>query len=119
MTPESGALRNLQSGSLQVNVLRDSLRVTIQLEGRLVFPWVRLVRTVWDGIRDDWQHPYRVIDLRQVQQVDADGADLLREMVRSGCRPIVTNGSLRSLLHSISQQVREMRLETNSVSISR
>lgn len=104
---------------LQVHVSKHPGSVIVQVKGALVYPGTRTLRATWQQIQADPPTALRILDLTGVRQVDSDGADLLREILRSGFRPLVQDAALRDLLHSIQCQIREANIQLEFDELSR
>ncbi len=70
---------------------------TLKIEGKLVGPWIGELESAcctWDFV------PERVLlDLARLTFVDAEGARLLKALIRDGARVIACSGFVAEMLH--------------------
>ncbi len=85
---------------LKITIVRNAQGTTVALAGRLAGPWVQEVRRCWMeagvGHRDRWR-----VDLRETTHMDAEGKDLLSEMLRRGVRCEAKGCLMRAVLESL------------------
>jgi anti-anti-sigma regulatory factor len=65
---------------LKITVHDEPETITMQLEGRVIGPWVREFDQVWRSLADSLGSRRLCIDLREVMQMDADGRAVLAEI---------------------------------------
>ena len=65
---------------LRITIHETSKRQTIQLEGKIVGPWVAELSRVWRSLAPALGSRELLLDLRGVAFIDADGRQLLREI---------------------------------------
>ena len=73
---------------LRVTIHEDARTRTIQLEGKIVGPWVEELSCIWHSLEGSLGSKELHLDLRDVDFVGAKGRQLLREIYQkthSGC----------------------------------
>jgi hypothetical protein len=80
---------------LRVTTERTDAMLSFQLEGKLVGPWVAVLRECWQRRP---LGPMVQVDLRSVSFVDAAGKALLAEMAREGARLIAHDCEMKQLV---------------------
>jgi ABC-type transporter Mla MlaB component len=65
---------------LKITIHENSGMTTIQLEGKLVGPWVDELNRVWSSLLGSTSARKLEIDLRDIAFVDANGKKLLQEI---------------------------------------
>jgi len=73
-----------------------------RLEGKLSGPWVAELRGCWQTASSTTQGRRSVLDLREVDFVDASGESLLSEMTRAGVSLQVSTPFMRAVVEGIS-----------------
>jgi ABC-type transporter Mla MlaB component len=100
-------MREMKSSRLEVSLSRPPGALTIHVRGKLIYPWTRTLRNRWQESTFVSNGVRKTLDLSGVRQIDADGADLLREMMRSGFRMVTRDPALQDLVESMETQIRE------------
>jgi ABC-type transporter Mla MlaB component len=78
---------------LRITVQRQAGSIVLQLEGKLIGPWVMELRRVWTHGKAMPPAPALTIDLTEVSRIDSDGTHLLQEIHSAGGR-LVGSGLL-------------------------
>jgi anti-anti-sigma regulatory factor len=65
---------------LKITVHKTAKGQTIQLEGKIVGPWVQELKRTWQSLEPSLGAKQLQLDLRDVVFVDANGRQLLREI---------------------------------------
>jgi hypothetical protein len=65
---------------LKITLHDEPEAITMQLEGRVIGPWVREFDQVWRSLAGSLGSRRLCIDLREVMQMDADGRAVLAEI---------------------------------------
>jgi hypothetical protein len=68
----------------------------LQVEGRLVGPWVDELRQVAEGLLAEGRRPR--LDLDEVRFAEAEGAALIRELTARGCEVLRRSRFVEELL---------------------
>jgi ABC-type transporter Mla MlaB component len=82
---------------LRVTPIRNHQSVTLKLEGSLLQPWISELRRACDDARS--KYPLVQLDLSQLAFVDADGAQLLEELIAAGMHVCKSSPFVSELLH--------------------
>jgi anti-anti-sigma regulatory factor len=67
---------------------------TIQLEGKIVGPWVEELRRVWCSLAPSFDSKELLLDLRGVAFIDAQGRQLLRQIFQRTSTRFVADSPL-------------------------
>jgi hypothetical protein len=77
---------------LRISVRQEADAWTLQLEGKLIGPWVHEARTCWEQVRSSQRRSTFKLDLAGVTMIDNAGRSFLSlahahgaELVASGC----------------------------------
>lgn len=81
---------------LRINRNENDAALTLKLEGKLLKPWVAVVR---DSIGETHDHPKLQLDLSNVSFVDAAGAELLEELLVRGAEIVACSSFVREMLN--------------------
>jgi len=96
--------------------LHDGPReLRLNLEGRLSGPWVSELRQCWSAAASAARGRGTVVDLREVDFVDAQGEALLSEMHRQGACLVAETPLIRALVEEIMGPSRCARVEEKPV----
>ena len=87
---------------LRVTIHDGSKELRIRLEGRLAGPWVREVETCWEQSLASAGRRALIVDLRNVDFVDAAGERLLACMHRHGARLIACGAMMSHVVFEIA-----------------
>ena len=79
---------------LRITIHGSAKDQTIQLEGKIVGPWVEEFDRTWRSLAPSLGSKQLQIDLRSVAFVDADGRQLLREIYRKSNAHFLTDSPL-------------------------
>ena len=71
---------------LKITVHVDPRSMTLQLEGRLVGPWVGELERSWASVMNGRANRSLLVDLSAVTYVDERGKDLLKRLHRDGAQ---------------------------------
>ena len=95
--------------------LHDSSRdLRFRLEGRLSGAWVKELRQCWLTAQSTVGDRKTILDLGEVDYVDADGQSLLKDMYRQGIALQGTSPLIRELVHEIEKAGRYATVEEAS-----
>lgn len=81
---------------LRINRTENDAALTLKLEGKLLKPWVAVVR---ESIGNPHDHPKLQLDLSNVSFVDAAGAELLEELLVRGAEIVACSSFVREMLN--------------------
>ena len=96
---------------LKITLHDSSGELRFRLEGRLSGAWVAEFRQCWQTAQSTVRNRRTVVDLREVDYVDADGDALLRSMYREGVNLQAHTPLIRELVREIERQERCGRVE--------
>lgn len=88
---------------LRITIREQGNVATIQLEGRLVGPWVEELKQCWENLNARSKGKIILADLHAVTFVDASGKALLQKMRRSGTRLSGRGVLITQILDEIEQ----------------
>jgi hypothetical protein len=71
------------------------------LQGRLCNRWAADLKERWESTRSTRKGRRCIVDLEDVTSVDADGEDVLLEMVAEGAELFATRAYMKHLLESL------------------
>lgn len=86
---------------LKITILDSAQELRLRLEGRLAGPWVNELRQCWQTAASTTQLRPTILDLREVDFVDADGQGLLGDMHRKGVRLEAASPLMQHLVEEI------------------
>jgi len=85
----------------RITVHDDPASVTLQLEGRLAGPWVRVLEDCWQSALDRQRKPTLRVDLTEVTSIDAAGQACLAAMHSQGAEFITADCLMKSVVAEI------------------
>ncbi len=88
-------------GMLKITLLDSSAELRLRLEGKLSGPWVTELRQCWLTASSTTAGRETVVDLRDVDFVDAEGQQLLAEMHGRHVELVAASPLIRSMLEEI------------------
>ncbi len=88
---------------LKITIHDSAKELKFRLEGRLSGPWVEELRQCWQTARSTTALRATVLDLREVDFVDAQGQKLLEEMGPAGVRLIASSPLIQALVEEITR----------------
>jgi anti-anti-sigma regulatory factor len=90
---------------LKITRRNEDSTPVIQVEGRLVGPWVKELEACWRSVAATESHPVRV-DLTAVSYIDDAGAELLKTMCKERVDMKVKGCFTTCLIETIKQAFR-------------
>jgi ABC-type transporter Mla MlaB component len=87
---------------LRITTHQNGGRLGIQLEGRLVGPWVAAARECWEQLLSQCGAEPIEVDLRAVSYVDAAGRALLAEMAGRSSRFLTCDCQMKAIVAEIA-----------------
>jgi anti-anti-sigma regulatory factor len=86
---------------LKITLLDSAAELRFQLEGRLAGAWVNELRQCWTTAASTTAGRAAIVDLREVDFVDAPGELLLADMHRAGVRLEAITPLIRAVVQGI------------------
>jgi hypothetical protein len=71
---------------LRISIVEGRSERRLVLEGKLVSPWVDVLKTAYENAKADSNGRQLVIDLRNLTTISDQGENLLLELMRRGVR---------------------------------
>jgi anti-anti-sigma regulatory factor len=71
---------------LRISIVEGRSQRQLVLEGRLVSPWVDVLKTAYENAKADSNGRQLVIDLRNLTTISNQGESLLLELMKQGVR---------------------------------
>ena len=94
---------------LRIGIRRDAESIDLNVEGRLVGPWVHELEKCWQAESLSRRERPIVVNLTSVTFVDSEGRELLTEMRRSGVVLVPTGCLMNLIVDEIEAQVEDAR----------
>jgi len=91
-------------GMLKITLLDNAKELRFRLEGRLAGPWVEELRQSWQSAESAGHGKCMVVDLRDVDFIDAPGQFLLAEMYRKGVQLDAVTPLIQALLRDCKRR---------------
>ena len=88
---------------LRITVHDNSNALTLQLEGRLAGPWVRVLEECWLSVLAHQRQPTLRVDLTGVTFIDAAGRACLAALHHQGAEYITADCLMKALVAEITQ----------------
>jgi ABC-type transporter Mla MlaB component len=87
---------------LRVTIHENGGRPSIQLEGKLMGPWVVPARECWDRLLSEGRTEPIEVDLRAVSHIDNAGRALLAEMISRNSKLITCDCQMKAIVAEIA-----------------
>ncbi|PYP84711.1 MAG: hypothetical protein DMF61_19005 [Blastocatellia bacterium AA13] len=94
---------------LRIGIKRDAESIDLNVEGRLMGPWVRELEKCWQAESLSGRERPIVVNLTSVTFVDSGGRALLTEMRRAGVILVPTGCLMNLIVDEIEAQVENAR----------
>ena len=88
---------------LRITVHDNSNALTLQLEGRLAGPWVRVLEECWQGALARQRKPILRVDLTGVTCIDAAGRACLAALHRQGAEFVAADCLTKAIVDEITR----------------
>jgi len=88
---------------LKITLYDGARELRLRLEGKLSGPWVAELRQCWQTASSTTQGRKTVVDLQEVDFVDAEGQSLLADLHREGVRLVAATPFMQALLGEVAR----------------
>jgi ABC-type transporter Mla MlaB component len=88
---------------LRITVHDGPRDLTLQLEGRLAGPWVRVLEECWQSALAGEPKPVRRVDLTGVTSIDAAGRACLAALHRQGAEMVAADCLMTAIVAEITR----------------
>ncbi len=88
---------------LKISIVDTPTQQRILLHGKLVGPWIKELRRVWEELRPQLGNRSPVVDLNEVTLIDDDADSLLAKMLEQGAELVATGVANRWLIQALKE----------------
>jgi ABC-type transporter Mla MlaB component len=107
-------MQGSKAAMLKITLHDSAAEFRFRLEGKLSGPWVDELRQCWETASSTTGGRRTLIDLRDVDFVDAPGEELLCDMLRRGVEFQAATPFMQSILDAVASKAGYVRVEDKS-----
>lgn len=95
-----------ENSVLKVDFIETATEQRWILQGRLIAPWIRELRTSWKNKHRRDERRTRIVDLNEITFIDKSGERLLRLLVSDGAQCIASGGYTKHVVDRLAARAR-------------